>query len=438
MSSEQQGDRVIELNVPMITRLEGEGALVLKAKEGKLESVHLKIYEPPRYFEKLLEGKHFTELPHIVARICGICPIAYQMTAVRAVETLFEVVLPDSIAALRRVTQCGEWLQSHALHIHFLAAPDYLGFDNVMGLAKRYPEEVKRGMRLQALGNDLLRLQGGRSVHPIGLKVGGYSALPDPKVIAELVERLSQAEVDCQQLARWIASLPIPDDNQTFLSVACSGDGSYPMNEGKIRVSDGAEISADEYPTHFIEHQEPHSTALFSLYRGKEPYLVGPLARINLSFDRLHPAVQTLANDLGWRFPSHNMYHSIAARVLECYYAVLEAKSILEGIGTLTMIDAAVEVTPKAGQASWVTEAPRGLIYHRYELDKEGYIKACSIIPPTSQNQARIEQDLITSVNRFGLDHSEEELKFYCERLIRNYDPCISCSVHFLKLQLLS
>lgn len=425
--------RQIRLNVPMITRLEGEGGLTLDARDGRLNSVQLKIYEPPRFFEAFIDGKHYSEVAHIVARICGICPIAYQMTAVRALECLFEAKMPPELSALRRVTQCGEWLQSHALHIHFLAAPDYLGFDHIMALAEVHPEVVRRGMRLQALGNDLLALQGGRSVHPIGLKVGGYSSLPRVEVVAELLERLEQAELDAQAMIEWVAELALPEDHQPFLSVACGGEPLYPMNEGEVYVSDGAIIPADEYAENFQEHQEPHSTALFSLYQNK-PYLVGPLARVNLSFGKFPIKLQNLAATLGWRFPSNNMYHSIQARALECYFAVLEAKRILQQ----PLPDKAfVEVRPKAGTQAYVTEAPRGLIYHRYEVDEAGYVRSGCIIPPTSQNQARIAQDLINSVNRYGLEHSEEELTFFCERLIRNYDPCISCSVHFLNLDVL-
>jgi coenzyme F420-reducing hydrogenase alpha subunit len=413
--------RTIQLNVPMITRLEGEGALVLNADQGRLESVQLKIYEPPRFFEKFVEGKHYTELPHLVARICGICPIAYQMTAVRAVEKIFGLNLPPHIHALRRVTQCGEWLQSHILHIHFLAAPDYLGFPHMMAMARQHPEVVRRGLRLQALGNALLGLQGGRSVHPVGLKVGGFGAEPASGQIEQLLKKLEAGLVEAEQLVHWVAGLDLPEDQQDFLSVSCGGRESYPMNEGGVRVSDGTVIAPENFRQAFQEHQVSHSTALFSLYRNQHPYLVGPLARMNLNYDWLP----------GWTFPSDNMYHSIRARALECYFVMLEAMQILQNYQPGP---AAMEVSPVAGWGAHVTEAPRGLIYHHYQMDEAGHVVSGCIVPPTSQNQARIEQDLIASVNRYGLDHSDGDLQAFCERLIRNYDPCISCSVHFLKL----
>ncbi|MFC6671460.1 Ni/Fe hydrogenase subunit alpha [Marinobacterium aestuariivivens] len=391
----------------------------------------LQIFEPPRFFEKFLEGKHYSEQPIIAARICGICPIAYQMTGVRALEHALGLEPGDWIGRMRRVLQCGEWLQSHALHIHFLALPDFLGFSHMLEMAKQYPDEVRRGLRLQALGNDLISLSGARSVHPVGLKVGGFHRAPDAGLIAALGPRLEEALTDAEALVRWAAALELPDDHQAFTSVALHHDTDYAMNEGRVLSSRGLDIDARDYRQHFQEHQEPHTTALYSLLEG-EPYLVGPLARQNLNFAQLPERVRVLADDCGLRFPSDNIYDSLRARALECYFAVFEAQRLLTDYRTAP---AAVADSPGAGWGAHCTEAPRGLIYHHYGLDQEGFITEACIIPPTSQNQAHIEANLFRGLTAFGLEHSDRELQFFAERLIRNYDPCISCSVHFLDLR---
>ncbi|NVK43353.1 MAG: nickel-dependent hydrogenase large subunit [Oceanospirillaceae bacterium] len=423
--------RNIRLRVPVITRLEGEGALELYCRDEQLERAVLRIFEPPRFFEKFLEGKHYSEQPIIAARICGICPIAYQMTGVRAIERALGLESGDWIGRMRRVLQCGEWLQSHALHIHFLALPDFLGFSHMLDMAKVHPQAVKRGLRLQALGNDLISLSGGRSVHPVGLKVGGFHNAPAADVIAALLPRIDEALVDAEALVRWAAGLDLPDDHASFTSVALHHPTQYAMNEGRVCSSDGLDIDACDYRQHFREHQEPHSTALYSLLDG-EPYLVGPLARINLNFEQFPAEVRALADDCGLHFPSDNIYHSLLARALECYYAVWEARQLLSGYAAQAF---SVPDEPRAGWGAHCTEAPRGLIYHHYGLDPEGFITEACIIPPTSQNQARIEADLMRGLTAFGLEHSDQELQFFAERLIRNYDPCISCSVHFLDLR---
>lgn len=423
--------RNIRLRVPVITRLEGEGALELYCRGDALERAVLRIFEPPRFFEKFLEGKHYSEQPSIASRICGICPIAYQMTGVRAIENALGLDPGDWISRMRRMLQCGEWLQSHALHIHFLAVPDFLGFAHMMDLAKAHPEAVRRGLRLQALGNDLISLSGARSVHPVGLKVGGFHRAPAPEQVALLQPRLQQAEQDAEALVRWTASLDLPESHQEFTSVALHHDSDYAMNEGRVRSNRGLDISAAQYQQHFCEHQEPHSTALYSLLEG-EPYLVGPLARMNLNFDQLPQPVRELAAGCGIRFPSDNIYHSIQARALECYFTILEARRLL---ADYKVQSASVADVPKDSWGAHCTEAPRGLIYHHYRLDNEGFIRSACIIPPTSQNQARIEADLYQGLTQFGLEHSDQELQFFAERLIRNYDPCISCSVHFLDLR---
>lgn len=427
------GKRRIQINVPALTRVEGEGSLTLKIEQGRIEQLQLSIFEPPRYFEKFLEGRAWHEVPDIVARICGICPVAYQMSAVQALEMAFGVTPSDWVQRMRRLFYCGEWIQSHALHIHLLALPDYLGFDSVIGMAEKHPDETRRGLALQSLGNELIKLFGGRSVHPVGARVGGFHHAPDAAAMTRLHERLQQLKPEAEALTDWCASLPMPTASDDFISVAMSNDAEYPFHSGRLASSSGLDIDASEWELRFREEQAEHSTALWS-FLDNTPYLVGPLARVNLNARQLPAAISSRLQSRGIRFPSQNMFHSMLTRAVEIEIAIEEALAIS---GSYRLPNSPyVEITPREGVGYGMTEAPRGLLWHRYETDANGLIRSARIVPPTSQNQARMEQDLHRSLQAFGLEHSEEELRLHCEKVIRNYDPCISCATHFLQLKL--
>ncbi len=425
--------RSVAIHVPVLARVEGEGALDLRIDDGHITQLRLRIFEPPRFFEKFLEGHHYTEIPDLVARICGICPVAYQVTATQALEQLYGVELSPWARAMRRAFYCGEWLQSHSLHIHLLAAPDFFGCGNAIELAQIAPDAVRRGLRLQGLGNELMDLFGARSVHPVGVRIGGFHAAPPAARVRELHERLVAALPEAEALVRWAAAIPLPPDDQDFVSVAMRHPDRYAIEAGDIAASDGLLIGADAYDAHFAERHEPHSTALFSRYRG-QAYLVGPLARLNLNRDRLPAALQALLAEVGFALPSRNVFHSLLARAAEIWLALDEAARLL---ADYRLPDSAwVPATPRAGVATGCTEAPRGLLWHRYEMDADGRVVNARIVPPTSQNQARIEDDLRLSLLNFGLDRPDEALRLHCEKIIRNYDPCISCATHFLRLNL--
>ncbi|HJV52353.1 MAG TPA: Ni/Fe hydrogenase subunit alpha [Noviherbaspirillum sp.] len=423
--------REVSIRVPVLARVEGEGALEIDIRDGGIAGLKLRIFEPPRFFEKFLEGRAYHEVPDMVARICGICPVAYQMSAVHALEGIFGVDPGPWVRAMRRVMYCGEWIESHCLHIHLLAAPDFLGYGSVIEMAHDYPDEVRRGLALQALGNDLIRMLGARSVHPVGVRVGGFHKAPDRETVAALRERLRAALPDAEALLAWTARLPMRGGDQQFPCVALRHASEYPMNEGRIVSDRGLDIGSGEYDSFFAERQVPHSTALHCLLAG-QPYLVGPLARINLNADRLPAEVANALHATGISFPSHNPYHSVVARAAEVCYALWEALRILDAYAEPEQ--PCVPVEPRAGVGFGCTEAPRGLLWHRYETNGDGSIMSARIVPPTSQNQARIEQDLRLSLEAFGLARADDELRRLGEQVIRNYDPCISCSTHFLKL----
>ncbi|MEJ2693605.1 MAG: nickel-dependent hydrogenase large subunit, partial [Candidatus Thiodiazotropha sp.] len=384
-------------------------------------------------FEKFIEGYECDQVIDMVARICGICPVAYQSSAVQAFEELFGLQPPGWLREMRRAMYCGEWLQSHALHIHLLAAPDFLGFDSAIAMAADYPDAVRRGLELQTLGNDLIALFGGRSVHPVGIRVGGFYRAPREEEVEKLLVRLRAALPAAEALVGWTAGLEFPDDEQAFTSVAMSHPEEYAIGQGNLVSGQGLETEISFYESFFKEHQSPHSTALHSTL-DERPYLTGPLARLNLNFHQLPKPIRQTMDGCGIRFPSHNMFHSIVARAIELQFAVYEAIRLLESYRTPA--ESYIPLQPREGNAFGCTEAPRGILWHRYDVDDRGIVRYARIVPPTSQNQGRIEEDVRASLQRFGLDNTDDALRLRAEQVIRNYDPCISCATHFLRLDI--
>jgi coenzyme F420-reducing hydrogenase alpha subunit len=420
------------IKVDNLARVEGEGALYVKLKDGRLENVQLRIFEPPRFFEALLRGRDFAEAPDITARICGICPIAYQMSAVHAMEDALGVLVQGPLRALRRLIYCGEWIESHALHVFMLHAPDFLGYPDAIQMAKDHPEIVRRGLRLKKAGNEIVALLGGREIHPINVRVGGFYKLPAKRDLLDLRARLLAARDEALEVVRWTANFDFPDFEQDYEFVALRHAQEYPFNEGQIVSNRGLAIAPREFEQHFIEEQVQHSNALHCVHKDHGAYLVGPLARFSLNFDRLSALARQAATDAGLGAQCRNPFRSITVRAVEILYAFDEAVRIIDAYEPPEAPSVAVH--PRAGEGYACTEAPRGLLYHRYRIDEHGSILEARIVPPTSQNQKRIEQDLALLIpGRLTL--SDDALRGQCEQAIRNHDPCISCATHFLRLQ---
>lgn len=421
------------IKVDYLARVEGEGALYVRIKGDRVVDVKLKIFEPPRFFEAFLRGRHFDEVSDITARICGICPIAYQMSAVHAIEHAFGVKVDGQLRALRRLIYCGEWIASHALHIFMLHAPDFLGYDDVVGMAKDHSEVVQRGLRLKKAGNEIMGLLGGREIHPINVRVGGFYKTPAKRELGPLRESLARAREEALENIRWSAKLPFPQFEQDYEFVALRHPDEYPFNEGQMVSNKGLDIAPFEYDDHFTEVHVKHSNALHCVLKERDAYAVGPLARYNLNFDKLSPLAQTAAREAGLAEVCRNPFQSIIVRSIEVLYAFDEALRLIDEYEVPDR--PAVAIIPRAATGYACTEAPRGLLYHRYQTDDEGRILDARIVPPTSQNQKTIENDLWGLVPQY-LDLSKTDLTWRCEQSIRNYDPCISCATHFLKLDI--
>jgi coenzyme F420-reducing hydrogenase alpha subunit len=419
------------IRVDYLARVEGEGALDLKVSDGRVTSAQLNIFEPPRFFEAFLRGRGYAETPDIVARICGICPIAYQMSAVHAIENAFGAKVDGQLRALRRLIYCGEWIESHALHVVMLHAPDFLGFPDAIAMAREHGDAVRNGLALKKTGNELMRVLGGREIHPVNVTTGGFHRLPTRAELAPVAENLKRAHDLAIGLVRWVATFSFPDFERDYEFVALRHSDEYPFNEGRLISNRDIDIDIADYETEFEERHVAHSTALHASVKRRGAYLVGPLARYALNFDRLPESVQALARDVGLGPVCRNPFQSIVVRALEIVYACEEALRLIADYERPDI--ASVPVEPRAAAGCGCTEAPRGICWHRYDFDAEGTIRAARIVPPTSQNQSSIEADL-AAVAASILDQPDDIIRDRCERSIRNYDPCISCSAHFLNL----
>jgi sulfhydrogenase subunit alpha len=423
------GDQVLQVDT--LARVEGEGAMRVVVRDGEVTDVELRIYEPPRFFEAFLRGRAWTEPPDITARICGICPVAYQMSSCLAIEAACGVTVPDEIRLMRRLLYCGEWLESHALHIFFLHAPDFLGYPSAIEMARDHREVVERGLRLKKAGNALMTLVGGRAVHPVNVRVGGFYRLPTRTELTELRPALQQGLDEALQTVELVASFDFPDMQQPYEYLSLRSAHGYPLESGSVVTTGGIAFPVAEFEQHVTEEHVSRSNALHAGLHGN-PYVVGPLARYALCSDQLSPVAREAARTAGLGPECRNPFRSIVVRAVELVHAFDEALRIVDGWQGAPA--PAVPVPARAGEGHGATEAPRGLLYHRYRIDDDGTILEAQIIPPTSQNQAGIEADLRAFVQR-RLHLPHDELTRQCEQAIRNYDPCISCATHFLDLQ---
>jgi sulfhydrogenase subunit alpha len=425
--------RTKTIRTDYLARVEGEGAMLVKLRDGVVIDVKLRIYEPPRFFEGFLRGRDFREAPDITARICGICPVAYQMSSCLAMESLAGVEVEGQLRALRRLLYCGEWIESHTLHVFMLHAPDFLGVPSAVELAKIDPVLVETALRLKKVGNEVMRVVGGREVHPINVRVGGWYKAPTRAQLDALVPDLEWALDASREAVRVVAGLDFPELEQDVELVALDSGGEYPIDRGSRLVSNhGLDIPISAFFEHIEELHVEHSNALHARLRERGSYLVGPLARYALHRGLLSPQALAAADEVGLEPTVRNPFRSIVVRAVELVHACEEALRLIAEYEQPP--EPALEVVPNAGWGHGASEAPRGLLYHRYRLDGEGTILDAKIVPPTSQNQRSIEEDLYAFVSGHA-DLPDDELRLRCEQTIRNYDPCISCATHFLTLE---
>ncbi len=423
------------IHVDYIARVEGEGALKVRIRGDTVEDLELKIWEPPRFFEAFLRGRSYREAPDITARICGICPVAYQMSACHAMEHALGMRVHGELRTLRRLLYCGEWIESHALHIYLLHAPDFLGYPDALRLAKEHPEAVKKGLELKKIGNELMQVLGGREIHPVNVRVGGFYRVPTVNELAAIRPALERAMGLAEETVRFASGLSFPNIEEDYEFVSLRHEHEYPMNEGEVVSNRGVKIPMSEFEDVFEETHAPYSNALQSVHKGAGSYLVGPLARYALNHDKLLPRARSIAREVGLEDVVRNPYRSVIVRGVEIVQAVEESLKIIDAYRPPDEPYVEPPASFHASTGAAITEAPRGMLYHRYRLNEEGLIQEAKIVAPTSQNQKRIEDDVRHLVSA-SLSLDDTALTDACEKAIRNHDPCISCATHFLKLDI--
>ena len=415
------------INVDYVARVEGQGALYLKiTKDGKVENVELRIFEPPRFFESFLIGRKYNEIMELASRICGICPVAHQITALRAIENALEVEPSQQTKDLRKLLAISAHIQSNVLSMYFLSLPDLMGYESIIPMTKDHLPVVKRGLKLKKLGNDITDLIGGRAVHPVTAVVNGFTALPSKNKLQVIRKRLKEAKQDAYDTVDLFSEIEIPDFKRKCEHMAISDPKEYAINRGRFKSTEGLNVDEMNYRNYISEEQKSYSTALHSHVKNRDSFMVGPLPRVNINFNQLSSDAKDAAKRSGVKFPNFNPFISHLARAIELVHNIDESIEIIDRVPLKKERD---EITCKAGFGAAITEAPRGSLYHSYELDNNGIVRKADLVPPTAHNALNVERDINEFVKTI-LDLPLDEITLKCEMLMRAYDPCISCSTH--------
>jgi len=426
------------INEKTISRVEGHGDLVLDVKNRKIEKLMFRIPESPRFFEAMLVGRKYDEPSHITSRICGICSVAHTCASIKATEKALDIIPSEQTIKLRKLIFHHECVQSNALHVYFLAAPDFFGVGSVFPLVKTHPEVVNIALRVKKMANDMVRIIGGRAVHPIRTVVGGFTKLPTTEEMKMMREMLKASYSDLEASREVFKTLELPDFERETEYLSISSPVEYAMYDGNIKSTDGWEIDDQDYYTKINEKVVQHSTGKHC-WSSRDSYLVGALARFNNNYQQLSDNAKRYAEELNLKAPCYNPFMNNIAQFVEIVHSVDDSIRLIdEMIETGLDKDKAIaDIKVRAGRGIGVVEAPRGLLIHDYTYDKEGRITKANLVIPTNQNYANIEKDM-EAMMPVIIDKSEDEIKLACEMLIRAYDPCISCSTHFLNLKLVN
>ena len=418
------------IDIHHIARVEGHGNIKIRIQDGKLEEARWEVVETPRFFEAMLVGKKWENAPWISGRICGICSIGHTLASIRAVESAFGIIPTDQTGKLRLLLKHMETLQSHILHLYFLAAPDFLNVGSIFPLIKSHPEVVQRAALMKQLANDLCDCVGGRRMHPTRTVVGGFTMVPKKKELVQFRTRLKDATDDLLKTAELFRSFVIPDFTRETEFVSLKGEGNYPFIGGDLMSSDGVRKQEHEYKAMTNEYLAAQSTAKWSRL-SRQSFAVGALARVNNNFEFLHPTAKEIAISFGLKPVNHNPFMNNIAQLVECAHVVMESLSLIDELTGSTWQEPRQPVTPKSGFGVGAVEVPRGILYHSYDFDGDGRIKSCDCVIPTSQNHANIQHDLLELATIYASKGAQDrDIELLAQMLIRSYDPCISCSVH--------
>ena len=428
----------LNIDLHYITRVEGHGNIVVGAKDGKVEKVQWQVPEAPRFFEAMVIGQKWDVVHHITSRICGICSIGHTLASLKATEAAMGIKISEQTLNLRRLAIHAENLQSHVLHIGYLALPDLLGVGSVIPLASSHPEEVKTVVRLHRLANEMSDLVCGRTTHPQRLIPGGFAKLPTEEELTNLKKRLLTAEPDVMAVAKLVKSLApkLPSFTRETEYVGLTCDNEYAFYDGDLASTDGDREPVKNYLSWTNEYIVPQSTAKYTK-RKRESLMVGALARFNLNHKKLTKKAQVLAKDLGLVAPCYNPYMNTVAQLVEVAHSFEDSIRLIDGLLADNSYESRVtshESRPRQGRGIGAVEVPRGILLHDYTYDSNGICTKANCIIPTNQNHANIQRDMEALVPQI-INKPQKEVELMLEMLVRAYDPCISCSTHYLKVE---
>lgn len=423
----------VKIEVHHITRVEGHGTIVVDVKNGQLRECALEIPETPRFFEAMLRGRPYGEASHITSRICGICAVGHATASLRATENALGVQPSEQTGLLRKLNFHGEMLDSHILHAYMLVAPDLLGVGSVVPLAKTSPDVVLRALRMKKLAGDVCAAICGRHTHPIAMTVGGFTHYPSVEQLAGLRERLVAMRSDVDATVELFSKLKLPAFERDTEYIALHKADEYCYIDGEIASSDGGQWTLDEYRQVTNEYLVQYSSAK-RCRNQRETYMVGALARVNLSFDQLHPKAKAAAAALNLKPKCINPYMNTVAQVVEIVHCLEDAIQLADVLIARGIVwEEPAKPSRLSGEGVGACDVPRGTLFHNYVV-KDGLVSGANCIIPTGQNLANIEADMHALVPRI-LDRRPEEITLSLEMLVRAYDPCISCSTHALDVR---
>ncbi len=428
----------VTIDVKHVTRVEGHGNIAVTVSNGEITRLQLQIVESPRFFEAFLRGRRWYEAPHITCRICGICSVGHTSASVQAIEAATQIKVTDQTRMLRKLLVNGEELQSHYLHLYFLAVPDFLGVGSVIPLASTHPDVVKRALRMKRLANDICGTVAGRHIHPIAVAPGGMTHLPRAEDLLGLKRRLEASRADLLETAKLYSSLEIPDFTREteFVSLKVPGNGEYAFYDGDIVSTLQPEpTKVADYRERVIETVVEHSAAKHTRSPNSSSYMVGALARFNNNAAQLHPEAKKVASMVGLEPVCHNPFHNNTAQLIECVHCTEDSIELIDTLLTQGLKEETLVEPQSFGKGAGSSDVPRGILFHEYELDSDGKISGANLIIPTGQNLANIEDDMramMPELLESGM--TKEEITLRLEMLVRAYDPCISCATHFLDI----
>ena len=422
----------VDLNVDVhpLARIEGHGAVKVRVEDGVVKEARWDVVETPRFFEVMFKGRHYSSVGVLAARICGICSVSHCLCAICAAEKAFGVTIPETAARLRMLTKHAETIQSHILHVLFLAAPDFLAQPGVISLVQKKPELAALASRIKDFANRVCETVAGRVIHPTAFQVGGVTAVPAKDALAKFKVELEQVIEDLRSAAEWFGGLEMPEFERETEYVSLKGEQEYPFIGDRFVSSDGIDAAGDDYAKIIDEYVDRNNTSKWTRL-SRESYAVGAMARFNNNFRLLRPEALKVAEALGLAPVCRNPFQNNAIQIVECFHAAYEMERILEELCESSMKDRLAEVEPKAGEGVGVLEAPRGILFHHYAYDDEGRVVKANCVVPTTQNNANIHMDMRSFAEKFAVeDMTNERLELLCSMLVRSYDPCLSCSVH--------